>query len=540
MAAQTGDDLTVPPELEVLESIHLSVRVPAMRRIVSASVGLVVFLCALPPTVKGDSEWQLRVDDSRGQALPCRVHLTSANGKPVLPAGLPSWKDHFSCPGRATLPLAPGRYAYEIERGPEHERLRGTFEIQSGQNCILHLRLRRIADLAQQGWFSGDLHVHRPSAQIELLMQAEDLHVAPVITWWNATNPWDTEPLPSKSIRQLDGCRFTDLLAGEDERGGGALLYFHLSKPLPIRKAGREFPPTLAFARQARQANPKVWIDIEKPFWWDVPAWVAAGVADSVELANNHMCRSQMYPGEAWGRPRDERRLPGPLGNGQWTQEIYYHLLNCGLRLPPSAGSASGVLPNPVGYNRVYVHVDGALTYERWWHGLKAGQSFVSNGPLLLCRANGQFLPGHVFVGAKDQPLSVRLDLTLISQDRVPRLEIVRDGAVVDTVPLTEDRTQERTARLTFRESGWFVVRAVADNPKTFRFASTAPFYVEIGDRKTRISKCSAQFFLDWVDERIDRLREAPLSTEQRSAVLEEQEKARRYWQDVKHRANAE
>ena len=28
---------------------------------------------------------------------------------------------------------------------------------------------------------------------------------------------------------------------------------------------------------------------------------------------------------------------------------IYYHLLNCGLRVPPSAGSASGVLPNPVG-----------------------------------------------------------------------------------------------------------------------------------------------------------------------------------------------
>ena len=45
------------------------------------------------------------------------------------------------------------------------------------------------------------------------------------------------------------------------------------------------------------------------------------------------------------------------MGVGYWVQEIYYHLLNCGLRVAPSAGSASGVLPNPVGYNRVYVHL---------------------------------------------------------------------------------------------------------------------------------------------------------------------------------------
>src|SRR5439155_9501505 len=55
---------------------------------------------------------------------------------------------------------------------------------------------------------------------------------------------------------------------------------------------------------------------------------------------------------------------------------------DCGLRLPPSAGSASGVLPNPVGYDRVYVHLDGELSYERWWEALRAGRVFVSNGPL--------------------------------------------------------------------------------------------------------------------------------------------------------------
>jgi hypothetical protein len=36
---------------------------------------------------------------------------------------------------------------------------------------------------------------------------------------------------------------------------------------------------------------------------------------------------------DAWGRPRDAGRLPPPRRNGYWTQEIYYHLLDCGLRL---------------------------------------------------------------------------------------------------------------------------------------------------------------------------------------------------------------
>ena len=94
-----------------------------------------------------------------------------------------------------------------------------------------------------------------------------------------------------------------------------------------------------------------------------------------------------MYESEAWGKPRVVERLPAPLGNGYWSQEIYYHLLNCGLRLPPSAGSASGVLPNPVGYNRVYVHVGKELTWEKWWEGLRAGRSFVTNGPLLRVKA---------------------------------------------------------------------------------------------------------------------------------------------------------
>src|SRR6185369_4738750 len=117
-------------------------------------------------------------------------------------------------------------------------------------------------------------------------------------------------------------------------REGGALLYFHLRQPLKIADAGREYPSPLTFVAQARQQE-DVWIDIEKPFWWDVALWLASGQMHSIGLANNHMCRDRMYESEAWGKPRIVERMPPPLGNGAWTQEIYYQVLNAGLRVPP-------------------------------------------------------------------------------------------------------------------------------------------------------------------------------------------------------------
>jgi hypothetical protein len=148
-------------------------------------------------------------------------------------------------------------------------------------------RLARLANLAREGWWSGETHVHRSLADIGLLMCAEDLHVAGVQTWWNNANPWQTNGLPTNTIVRFDGNRFYDLMAGEDERGGGALLYFGLKQPLPIAGSKREYPSAMKFLTDARK-QARVWVDIEKPFWWDAPVWLASGLADSIGIAHNH------------------------------------------------------------------------------------------------------------------------------------------------------------------------------------------------------------------------------------------------------------
>jgi hypothetical protein len=90
---------------------------------------------------------------------------------------------------------------------------------------------------------------------------------------------------------------------------------------------------------------------------------------------------------------------------------------------------------------------------------------------------------------------------------------------------------------LRFQQSGWFLVRVVADNPKTFRFASTAPFYVEVGEPKRRVSKASAEFFLAWVRERAKRVKVEDAG--QREEVLKHHRRAEEFWREVVGKANA-
>lgn len=544
-------------------------RIEHCRRLCSATLVLIVSGLAfgIPSATtawaagyRGKLELQV-VDKTTGEPLAVRMHLYDSKGKPVRPPKVPYWHDHFAFQGSITLDLPVGTYTFEIERGPEYREQTGHFVLEKNAKDSKVVTMTRFVNMREEGWWSGDLHIHRPLNEIELLMDAEDLHIGPVITWWNDKNTWDQQAIPTQRVVEFGDKRFYELMAGEDEREGGALLYFGCREPLPLTGASREYPSPLEFLEQAKKSTHRqaeqsigddsnsqprssgnaqampVHVDIEKPFWWDMPIWVASGLADSIGLANNHLQRSGMLMNEAWGKPRDKVFYPDPHGNGRWSQAIYYHLLNCGLRIPPSAGSASGVLPNPVGYNRVYVHVDGELTWEKWWEGLRAGRVVITNGPMLRPSVNGE-LPGHVFEAAKGETVELNIALNLAMREKVEYLEVVKDGKIVHEVRLDEwAKKNGELPPVKFDQSGWLMVRAVTNNTKTYRFASTGPYYVQIG-AEPRISRESAQFFSDWVLERAKRVKLEDAS--ERESVIRHHRMARDFWKGVLERANSD
>ena len=476
------------------------------------------------------------VSDADGKEMPCRIHVRDSTGAAQFAEGMPSWKDHFVCPGKFVMELKPDEYSFQVERGPEFERVKGSFVAEKGKSITIHQRLHRLASMRGEGWFSGDLHVHRPAADVELLMAAEDLDYLPVIGWWNQPAP-NASPLPEIDFATADG-RIYSIGAGEDEREGGALLYIGLKQPLDLSVRSREFPSPMKFVNQARAGAAKVWVDIEKPFWWDVPVWLAVARPDSIGIAHNHMHRDGVLGNEAWGRPRDPDQYRGIHGNGHWTQQIYYHILNSGIQIPPSAGSASGVLPNPVGYNRVYVHLGQTeCTRDNWFDALKAGKCFVTNGPLLRVRANGKYSGADIpFQAGETIALAIELD----SNDPVSSLEVIHNGNVIKRI--STDRIQHQTINTEFvlPGPGWFLVRAIADVRHTFRFASTAPWYVLREDGSEQVSQVSTQFFLDWLNERIERVKKNVQSTVERDLVLLWHYQARSFWQNRHRNANAD
>jgi hypothetical protein len=482
------------------------------------------------------------VDFDTGEPLACRIHLKNQKGKAQKPPKVPFWHDHFVVDGNLTLKLPKGNFNFVVERGPEYLVVTGHFEILDNAQDKKTIKLRRFVDMSKEGWWSGDLEVERPAKEIELLMRADDLHVAELVTWGNlkdlvktapgAKPPAGAAPPPTDALVLFGDQRVYQSSAGLLRRPGGSLLVLGLDQAPSDEAIDNDSAEELvAWARN--EGTP--WIDVRRATSWDLPVWVALGLVNSIELADSQLARDSVKVDATGTRPREEGKALNPGSLGRWTETVYYQLLECGLRIPPTAGSGSGVAPNPVGYNRVYVHVDEPFSYERWLESLRAGRVVVTNGPLIRPNVGGE-LPGYVFKADAGQHVELEVGLTLSTRDPVSYLEIVQNGRTVVEMRLDEwAKAKGKLPLLQFNESGWFVVRAVTDLGATHRFASTAPYYVEIGYQQ-RISRAAVQFFLDWLDARDKR--PAAEKTDPKADAYAE--RARAYWQDLLTKANVD
>jgi hypothetical protein len=511
-----------------------------MRLFLSIQVCLTFFLS--DPSLANAVEGKLllsAVDATTHKPVACRLHLTGPGKRPKKIEGFPFWSDHVVFPGKILLNLPIGYYTFELERGPEYYNVMGNFTIERFADDSKEVELRRAVNMSEEGWWSGDLHLRRNVRDLPMIVSADDLHVAEATTWWNDKLDIVAKSLnpPKNRLVTFDNDRVYELGCGGFTRGGTELLCFHLPAPIPIAAQNEEYPSLSAHLQQARQReNSELWIDAATSYGWDLPMLVANGLIDSIEVANGHFGRAAMQADGKPGKARDLDHYAGPFGYARWSQDVYFKFVDCGLRIPPTAGSGSGVSPNPAGYNRVYVHLDGSFDYQHWWTNLKAGQVVVTNGPLLRPRVENE-LPGHTFQGEPGRELTLQIGLTLTTREPISYLEIVQDGQVRNSIRFDDYVKTGRLPPLHFKQSGWFLLRAVAEISDTYRFAMTAPYYVEF-DNKPRISKKSAQFFLDWVYERARQVKiDDPAK---RREVMSYHLKARDYWQHLVETANAE
>ncbi len=483
------------------------------------------------------------VDSKTQEPIAVRMELRTTRDRPVRLQlrGIAQFGGHFYVDGQQELPLKLGQYVFDMDAGPEYRTQTGHFEIIRHADDQKTVEMHRVVDMAKEGWYGGDLDVERPLADLPLIMRGEGLHVAPDTAWQNVDGTWsETKVEDSRKAPDAAGLAFGPWAMLNQRPGGGLLVFGVDPAPDELRDAGEYVPSSMQVADAARAADGHV--VARTPFAWDLPVWLAGDVLDAIDVLNPHTLADGAADNEDAGRPRDELLYPGARGSGRWGEAIYYHVLGCGFRIPPAAGSGcgSGTNKSPVGTNRVYVHCGDEFSYDQWWEGLVEGRVTVTNGPLLRPTVEGK-PPGYVFHIEEGQKLSLEIGLNLATRTPIDYLEIVKNGRVVHEVRLDQwAKAGGRLPPLEFDDSGWFLVRAVTNDTKRYQLATTGPYYVEKNGRP-RISRASAQFFLDWIAAAEERIGKLPdLNATDREHLLAEQADAKRFFEDLLSKANAE
>jgi hypothetical protein len=274
-------------------------------------------------------------------------------------------------------------------------------------------------------------------------------------------------------------------------------------------------PPVAPIAQNARAQGGL--LELDKHNWpWSMMLVPIMNI-DLFELSNNHVWRTE-FAFSKFGEAAPEYMKVETNSKGfteqGWIEygfENYYALLNCGFRLRPTAGTASGVHPVPLGFGRVYVKLKSSFDYEKWMQGLAEGRSFVTTGPMLFVTVNG-FDPGHVFSGSKKQKTTYSIVGTAQSAYPLERIETVVNGLTTKTLKPRNTQmasgawSSKINEQIDVSSSCWIAVRCFEHRPDgRIRFAHTGPFHVEIEGKPLRPRKVEIDFLIRRMREQIKR-----------------------------------
>jgi hypothetical protein len=481
------------------------------------------------------------VDSETGHPLPARIYIQGSDATWHFPhsaspagsairyerqrANTPSLERHTTLsahPFRAELP--PGRYTFTVTHGKEFLPDKRDVTVVAGMPK-LEFRLRRWSDMAKAGWYSGDTHVHRAPAELANAMLAEDVNVAlPLLDWTIDTHvPVTGDPRSigdkfAREVVQVDPThvwypRNTEFeifrVNRRDHRLGALFVLNHRTRFLQPM-----FPSFDEVIKQARAEG--ALLDLEKHNWPWTLAIVPLVKPDLIELANNHHWETD-YSVKGWAVPAPAwMKLAGTGTDTErdWTHYglyTYYALLNCGFRLWPTAGSASGVHPVPLGFSRVYVQLDEAFSYEAWMRGLGAGRTFITTGPMLRAKAGGRW-PGASFnVTGETQTFELQCDVR--SEQPLASIELIVNGEIAQRFTPANQAvdgafTSGVTTQFTPKGTSWIAWRCFEERPAgRIRFAHTAPSYFVVAGEPLRPRRVEAEWLVARVREEIARSR---------------------------------
>ncbi|MCC6629029.1 MAG: CehA/McbA family metallohydrolase [Chloroflexi bacterium] len=428
-------------------------------------------------------------DQASGRPLAARVQVLGSTGQPCAPAEaihkVGGGEPFFYADGAFAVDAPTGQTDILVERGTEYRPLRLVVTLPPGGTVDVDLPLERWIALPEQGWYAGNTHVHydeketRALDRLRLDPRVEDLPVLIVSHLQRRELAYASNAFPIGRHALSTPEYIIDI--GEESRhndtpwhmGLGHIMLVNLrelvepmSRGVLVDDSSPDYPPLLDACDGAReQGGIVLWCHNANGM--EAPVAAALGRLDGLNLFDPY-----------WMDPEYDR---------------WYQLLNCGLRLPASTGSDWFVCSS----NRVYVDVGSDFSYATWLDGLRAGRTFVTDGPVLRLAVDGH-APSNTVLGLSDRQSRVPVEVRWAGAQPIDRLEIVRDGAVVATHDNVDATTEGVYATaLDAGAAGWVAARAWGRRRTSYGhalWAHTSPVYLRAAPPAAIVRAAAADF----------------------------------------------
>ncbi|HLJ15026.1 MAG TPA: CehA/McbA family metallohydrolase, partial [Bryobacteraceae bacterium] len=419
---------------------------------------------------------------------------------------IPFWKEpaayFVSQPFTITLP--PGKWRLAVMRGFEYSPVYEEFTVTPGQTLTRDIQLARWIDMAKQGWYSGDPHVHSwrvaplHDKYIVTFAKAMDVHMTCTMNYCVQT---DCTGCPQakygKAGRYHEGDYWVES-GTEDPREGineeGHVSQFDIQEP--VRDPNRYQQYSYVFDGVHAQGG---------LVGYDHLAW-----SKSYNLRQDPR-NAELHPYPGWdvniNTIRGKVDFFSILQNNNLGLQDYYDFLNLGVKV---IATASTDYPAPVvGEEMTYAYTGtgGSFSPDAWFDAVKRGRTFVTNGPMLTLTV-GEAMPGDEVQVAKDAKLHVHAQAWAPESIGAPKvLEIVSHGRVIRSVQ--SSGPQQDKLLLDFElpagESQWVAARTTAFNGAV---AHTTPVYVIVNGKsfidRANVKQLVAKQLkvLDWIEQK--------------------------------------
>lgn len=418
------------------------------------------------------------VDQESGTGVAVRLHIHGAAGEYLPPRGHHRkvnrvWhQDNYAefanaenqyayVDGECIVDLPLGIVYVEITRGYEIAPVRTALEVEPETDELV-FELERVLRWRERGWVTADTHVHFLSPQTALLEgQAEGVNVVNLLaSQWGEmfSNVGDFDGKTVFGAEDLDGRGEFLVRVGSENRmqvlghisllGYGGQLIHPLCTAGPDESAfGDPLEVTMAeWAQRCIEQGGLVVMPHAPAPQLERAADIVLGLVNAIEL----MHPNPLHP----GRGGFEMPPLNPYGIADW-----YRYLSLGYHVPLVGGSDKMSAGSLLGGIRTYAQLgERELSYGNWMDAIRAGNTFVTVGPLAALKVEGVEPGGQVRLPARGGSVAVEWQVESLRMP-IERVEIIVGGAVSDDTSVGGQLSARGRAQVQLSASSWIAVR---------------------------------------------------------------------------------